>query len=551
MAKFTNKDLRLKDGQKVTWGTDLDANMSYDGTANQLGVDVTISGVNPTQDYHLTTKYYVDTEIATTSGTLQDQISGLTLDHGGLTGLGDDDHTQYVPTDGSRGFTNTVSGVDPTQPYHLTTKNYIDTELATISGGIVQDHGGLTGLGDDDHTQYTLADGTRAFTGTVGGITPTADNHLTTKSYVDLAIQGLDWQQSVKDFWTPSAGLPTTSGLAVGTRYIADDSGNGWTADYLYEWTGTVWEETIPNDGFSAWFEDEDILYVFNGTDWVRFGSTVTHNNTNGLQGGTSNEYYHLREAEYLALAYNGNNSVDDASTQHHHDGRYYTETEMDATVSGINSSISSVQSQIITDHGALSGLGDDDHTQYSLIDGSRAFTSTVGGVTPTADAHLTTKLYVDGEVSTISGAIDSHTSDATIHFTEASIDHGSIAGLGDDDHTQYILVDGSRGFTNTVSGVTPVEDYDLATKGYVDAGGMDRHGRASIADGASTVTVNFADLGHTNYTVNATMENTSDSPPSVYAFIVSAKTSSSFTVTFMGDMDSANYLLNWTVIED
>lgn len=30
----------------------------------------------------------------------------------------------------------------------------------------VSDHGALTGLSDDDHTQYTLADGTRAFTGT-------------------------------------------------------------------------------------------------------------------------------------------------------------------------------------------------------------------------------------------------------------------------------------------------------------------------------------------------------------------------------------------------
>lgn len=33
---------------------------------------------------------------------------------------------------------------------------------------------------------------------------------------------------------------------------------------------------------------------------------------------------------------------------------------------------------------------------------------------------------------------IDSHISDATIHFSVASIDHDSIAGLGDDDHTQY-----------------------------------------------------------------------------------------------------------------
>jgi hypothetical protein len=44
-----------------------------------------------------------------------------TVDHGDLDGLGDDDHLQYVPRDGSRGFTSTVSGVYPTEPYHLIT----------------------------------------------------------------------------------------------------------------------------------------------------------------------------------------------------------------------------------------------------------------------------------------------------------------------------------------------------------------------------------------------------------------------------------------------
>ena len=48
------------------------------------------------------------------------------------------------------------------------------TELGFVSGvtSAIQtqidglgDHGGLSGLTDDDHTQYTLADGTRAFTG--------------------------------------------------------------------------------------------------------------------------------------------------------------------------------------------------------------------------------------------------------------------------------------------------------------------------------------------------------------------------------------------------
>ncbi|MDX1745778.1 MAG: hypothetical protein R3324_07565, partial [Halobacteriales archaeon] len=47
-------------------------------------------------------------------------------------------------------------------------------------------------------------------------------------------------------------------------------------------------------------------------------------------------------------------------------------------------------------DHGALSGRGDDDHTIYPLVTGNRGFTGPVGGVTPTSDAHLATKQYVD-----------------------------------------------------------------------------------------------------------------------------------------------------------
>ena len=56
------------------------------------------------------------------------------------------------------------------------------------------------------------------------------------------------------------------------------------------------------------------------------------------------------------------------------------------------------------TDHGNLSGLSDDDHTQYSLVAGTRAFTGTVAGVTPTSSAHLTTKAYVDGKSTAIVG---------------------------------------------------------------------------------------------------------------------------------------------------
>jgi hypothetical protein len=59
---------------------------------------------------------------------LAGDIVGLTLDHGGLEGLGDDDHPQYL---------NNTRG---------------DARYASGTHG--HDHGGLTGLGDDDHTQY-------------------------------------------------------------------------------------------------------------------------------------------------------------------------------------------------------------------------------------------------------------------------------------------------------------------------------------------------------------------------------------------------------------
>lgn len=58
----------------------------------------------------------------------------------------------------------------------------------------------------------------------------------------------------------------------------------------------------------------------------------------------------------------------------------------------------------------------------------------------------------VDGrDLSADGGVLDAHVVDGSIHFTEGSIDHGSIGGLGDDDHTQYLLVNGSRGLTGNL----------------------------------------------------------------------------------------------------
>ena len=336
MAKFKGKELFLADGQRIIFGTDFDSHIWWDDVAQELRLDTTISGVDPVQDYQLTTKWYVDDEIDTLSGTIP-------YEHDQLIGLEDDDHLQYVPRTGVRGFTATVSGVTPTEPYHLTTKQYVDSQVSV-----------------------------------------------------------LDWQDSVLDIINDPPGGPS-----IGDRYLISATASGtWAGeeDNIAEWNGTSWDIIESNEGFATWVEDEDVVYVFNGTDWVRLGTIV---------------------------------------------------------------------------------------------------------------------------------------------------DHGNLTGLDDDDHLQYVPTNADRGFTATVSGIDPTLDYHLATKWYVDQGSISKKGRQAIANGASFVSVSFADIGHTNYTVNATMANTTDSPPSIYAYIVSATTTSGFDVTFMGDMDSANYVLHWSLLED
>jgi len=143
-----------------------------------------------------------------------------------------------------------------------------------------------------DEGAYTLKDGSRAFTGTIVGVTPTLGGHLTTKDYVDGLIQGLDWQDSVLD---RVGALPDT-GLSTGDRYILTSDNK------IYEYNGSGWDSEAPTEGMATWVEDEDVLYMYNGSAWVKFGSTVTHNNLSGLQGGTTNEFYHLTSAEYTEL---------------------------------------------------------------------------------------------------------------------------------------------------------------------------------------------------------------------------------------------------------
>ena len=82
----------------------------------------------------------------------------------------------------------------------------------------------------------------------------------------------------------------------------------------------------------------------------------------------------------------------------------------------------------VITDHGLLSGLSNDDHSQYTLVSGARAFTGdqSVGGnlitslASPLIPSDAANKGYVDAQIPTV------------------VTNHGALTGLSDDDHLLY-----------------------------------------------------------------------------------------------------------------
>lgn len=108
-------------------------------------------------------------------------------------------------------------------------------------------------------------------------------------------------------------------------------------------------------------------------------------------------------------------------------------------------------------DHGTdITGRDDDDHTLYSLVAGTRAFTGTVGGITPVANADLTTKRYVDDLVIPVDYVPDN------INVATGGTDAGdvdSLATLDDGNSLDVSEVTGTPGFNIEINfaGVTEI----------------------------------------------------------------------------------------------
>ena len=216
----------------------------------------------------------------------------------------------------------------------------------------------------------------------------------------------------------------------------------------------------------AVWVEDEDVLYTYNGSSWVKFGATITHNNTSGLQGGTTNQYYHLTSAQYTDLTDSGD------TTLHKHDTLYYTKTEINTWRNGTTQ----------TEMGYLHGVTSDIQTQLNGKLGTSAKAADSDKLDgndstyyqPAATA-LTTSTNFGGDVSGHYNAIvvanDSHTHD-TRYYTESEIntwrngttqtEMGYLHGVTSDIQTQFnnistLYYSGSAKLSTNSNGVTVV----------------------------------------------------------------------------------------------
>jgi len=97
-----------------------------------------------------------------------------------------------------------------------------------------------------------------------------AAEHQYVQDQILAHLKGLDWQESVLDICAVGAAVQVT-----GNRYIASATGGGWTIDHIYEWSGSAWIDTTPNEGYTLEAEDENEFYTYTGTAWVHLGSMV------------------------------------------------------------------------------------------------------------------------------------------------------------------------------------------------------------------------------------------------------------------------------------
>lgn len=306
------------------------------------------------------------------------------VDHGDELGLADDDHTQYILVAGTRAFTgNQSAGSNKITALASATAN--NDAVGWNQSGIQ-----LTGLDANSNKITSVA-------------TCTASDDAANKAYVDNVVSGIQWLEPV-DVGATSGYIGTRTILEIdaltpgtGDAVVAGTAGtpSAPTSDLLAigdiaEFDGTGWQKIIANsggfppDGTRGVVSTTATLYspMTDGTDDGKIGTWDGTSLTPGLYTPSDGD----------ALLCNADNAVDE-NKQFVFDGAVPTGTWIQFGGTGTN-------------HGSLSGLGNDDHTQYLLLAGRAGGQSAKGGTAASENLTLESTAHATkGNVVVASGS--------------------------------------------------------------------------------------------------------------------------------------------------
>lgn len=302
---------------------------------------------------------------------------------------------------------------------------YIDWRTAEISpSAAAGDHGSLGGLGDDDHVQYHTDERAEIqLTGTVHDTftasTLFADSALYVNAGNTSAFSNAFFHNGTTQigaslsFDQASSQFNISHATNFGGGYLATD-GNG-AGFNLYLNTNAASTTTI-------WFGNSDGSYnthslTYDTTEnFFEFSHPL---NVNGLVSGTAGYFPTLRSSTSLTT---GTLSASSFATI---DGNITAKGNISCYGNLVLNSDNTASDTRLDFDGTASARLKYDYDEF-YFNFSKELRNDQDFVVGT------------NSFTGISSSFTAHTADTTIHFTEGSIDHGSIGGLADDDHTQY-----------------------------------------------------------------------------------------------------------------
>jgi len=295
--------------------------------------------------------------------------------------------------------------------------DYIDWRSETISRTEVStsDHGALTGLDADDHTQYSLVDGTRAFTGVVGGITPTADAHLSTKKYVDdnggaspLTTKGDLFGYSTLDARLPVGTndqvLTADSGETLGVKWADAGGASYWDRDAI---NGYIYPATLTDNvgiGITTPAQKLDVAgkIALNGTQVAYMPTAYIGTLILGDGGGRLDTGANYNT--FVGIGAGDSNTTGERNTADGYQSLYSNTTGRYNTANGMYSLRSNTTGERNTANGNNS-LYSNTTGRYNTANGYDSLRSNTTGTRNTANGAYSLRSNTTGSYNTANGA--------------------------------------------------------------------------------------------------------------------------------------------------